>query len=116
MGSRVAWINMLERKDFLIKKGNYCLSPDDVSIRFMISLGVGAVLLMLRIVLFGLPYMSEGMLKSTSLTIAGIVMYWPLYIVASTGVLIAYGFWQKRKIEKELKEVTEQIEAYRLCW
>ena len=116
VGTRIAWVNMLERKDFLIKKGNRCLSADDIGIRLIISLGVGALLLMLRIALFGLPYMSEGMLKSTSLIIAGIVMYWPLYILATLAALICYGFIQKKKIEKELKEVTKQIEAYRLCW
>ena len=115
-GSRIFWVNLLERQDYLVKKANYCLSSDDVSIRFMISMGIGAVLLMLRIALFGLPHMGEKMLASTSLTIAGIIMYWPMYIVASTAVLIAHAFWQKRKIEKELKEVKEQIEAYRLCW
>lgn len=116
MNSRIMWINLLERKDYLIKKGNHCLSTDDIALRMVASIGIGAFLLILRVVLFGLPYMAEGMLKSTSLTIAGIVMYWPIYIIVSSVLVILYGAIQKKKIEKELKEVSEQIEAYRLCW
>lgn len=116
MNSRIVWINLLERKDFLIKKGNKCLSADDIGLRVVASMGIGLMLLFLRIVIFGIPYMSDRMLSSTSLTIAGCVMYWPLYILASMIALVVCGIIQKRKIEKELKEVSEQIEAYRLCF
>ena len=115
-GSNFVWVNLLERKDFLIKKGNRCLSTDDIALRMVASMGIGAFLLILRVVFFGLPHMAEGMLKSTNLTIAGIVMYWPIYIVISAVGVIVYGMFQKKKIEKELKEVTKQIEDYRLCW
>ena len=116
MNNRILWINLLERKDWLIKKGNKCLSADDIGLRVVASMGIGLVLLFLRIVLFGIPYMSDKMLASMNLTIAGCIMYWPLYIVVSMIGLIVYGIFQKRRIEKELKEVSEQIEAYRLCW
>lgn len=116
MSSRIVWINLLERKDWLIKKGNRCLSPDDIGIRLVAAMGIGLVMLFLRIAVFGIPYMSESMLHSTSLTIAGCLMYWPLYIAVSMAALILYGIIQKKKIEKELQQVTDQIEAYRLCF
>ena len=116
VGTRIAWVNMLERKDFLIRKGNRCLSADDIALRIMISMGIGTTLLLLRVMIFGLPPMTEQMLRSTSLAIAGIIMYWPIYVVASAIPLMIIGVFQKRKIEKELKEVSQQMDDYRLCW
>ena len=116
MTNRIVWINMLERRDYLIKRGNHCLSPDDIGIRLLAAMGIGLLLLLLRILIFGIPYMSDKMLGSTSLTMAGCVMYWPLYILASMIALIIYGIFQKKKIEKELRQLTDQINAYRLCW
>lgn len=113
---RYVWVNLNERKDYLIQKGNYCLSTDDIGARMVIAMIAGAVLLALRVLIFGLPQMSEKLLSSTSLTIAGIIMYLPLYIVVISVALIAYGVYQKRKIEKELKDVMRRMDDYRLCW
>ena len=115
-GNRIVWVNMVERKDYLIKKGNRYLSADDIALRIMLSCAIGAVLLLFRVMLFGLPHMSDMLLKSVSLTIAGVIMYWPLYIVGSAIPLIAIGLFQKKKTEKELKEVSRRMDEYRLCW
>lgn len=113
---RYVWVNLNERKDYLIQKGNYCLSTDDIGARMVIAMIAGAILLALRVLIFGLPQMSEKLLSSTSLTIAGIIMYLPLYIVVISVALIVYGVYQKRKIEKELKDVMRRMDDYRLCW
>jgi len=113
---RYVWVNLNERKDYLIQKGNYCLSADDIGARMVIAMIIGVVVLALRVLIFGLPQMSEKLLSSTSLTIAGIIMYLPLYIVVISVALIVYGVYQKRKIEKELKDVMKRMDDYRLCW
>lgn len=116
VGTRIAWVNMVERKDFLIKKGNRCLSTNDIALRLIGATAIGGVLLLLRVMLFGLPPMSDALLRSISLSIAGTIMYWPIYILISLIPLIIIGIFQKKKIEKELKEVSQQMDDYRLCW
>ena len=113
---RYVWVNLNERKDYLIQRGNYCLSADDIGTRMVIAMIAGAVLLALRVLIFGLPQMSEKLLSSTSLTIAGIIMYLPLYIVVISVALIVYGVYQKRKIEQELRDIMRRMDDYRLCW
>lgn len=113
---RYVWVNLNERKDYLIQKGNYCLSTDDIGTRMVIAMITGAVLLALRVLIFGLPQMSEKLLSSTSLTMAGVIMYLPLYIVVISVALIVYGVYQKRKIEKELQDIMRRMDDYRLCW
>lgn len=113
---RIVWVNLLERKDYLIQKSIYCLSADDIGVRIVTSVGVGLVILLLRVLIFGLPYMSSEMLKSTNLTIAGVIMYLPIYIVMSSVVLIICGYFKKKKLEKELQEVTKEINNSKLCW
>lgn len=113
---RIMWVNLLERKDYLIQKSIYCLSADDIGVRIVASIGVGLVILLLRVLIFGLPYMSSSMLESTNLTIAGVIMYLPLYIVASSAILIVCGYFKKKKLEKELQEITKEINNSKLCW
>ena len=113
---KILWVNLLERKDYLIQKSIYCLSADDIGVRIVASIGVGLAILLLRVLIFGLPYMSSEMLKSTDLTIAGVIMYLPLYIVVSVAVLIVCGYFKKKRLEKELQEVIKEINNSKLCW
>lgn len=105
-------VNMYKRKDALIQKGNKCLSGDDIARRILFSTWIGAVLLLLRIAAFGLPRMSDRLLERPILIISGVIMYWPLYIVASAIVLIICGFVQKRRIEKEIKILKKEIDEF----
>lgn len=93
--------NLLTKKYKLEDESAKYLSADAFAIKFLISLGLGAWFLFLRVLSFGYPMMTDEMLADKSLRIAGTIMYWPLYAV---GILIPILIWSLiKKIRVELK-------------
>ncbi len=108
--------NLFKKRDKLVKESAKYLSADAVAVKIMVSLGLGAWFLFLRVLSFGYPPMSDRLLANTSLTIAGLIMYLPLYAVAIMVLLLGWALIQKIRLSIKIKRIDRMLDECRPCW
>lgn len=108
--------NLFKKKDKLVEESAKYLSADAVAVKIVVSLILGAWFLFLRVLSFGYPPMTDKMLADTSLTIAGIIMYLPLYTLGILVPLIAWALIKKIKAQIKIRRIDQMLDECRPCW
>ena len=108
--------NLFRKKDKLAEESAKYLSADAVAVKIMISLGLGAWFLFLRVLSFGDPPMSDKLLANTSLIMAGLVMYLPLYAIGILVPMLGWALIKKIKVEIKIRKIDRMLDECKPCW
>lgn len=108
--------NLFKKKDRLMEESRKYLCADAIGVKVIASLILGAWFLFLRILAFGYPHMSEKMLANPSLTAAGVIMYFPLYVIGVLMLLLAWALIRKIIIMHKIKQLDRMIDECKPCW
>ena len=107
---------LFKRKDKLMEEGEKYLNPDSIAIKIVVSLGLGAWFLFLRILSFGYPLMTDAMLANSSLRVAGIIMWLPVYAIAILIPWLAWALARKAIIKSKIKHIDALLEDCKPCF
>lgn len=107
--------NLFRKRDKLVEESEKYLSPDSLAVKMIVSLILGAWFLFLRILSFGYPLMSDSMLANSSLRIAGVIMWLPVYALGILTPILIWAVVQKIRIWIKINRIDKMLNECKPC-